>query len=72
MQFLATMGNTSVKILEIQKVTESKKHRTFEFKIKVQFKNWEEPTNKQGLETLLINVSSFGTSVEEYIHKDVG
>nr|WP_106779114.1 DUF3888 domain-containing protein [Lysinibacillus timonensis] len=62
---------TSVKILELKRITDNAKDRPFEFELKIQVETWEEPTNKQGLETILMHVGSSGTLVLEYSHKDI-
>jgi hypothetical protein len=57
----------SVKILEFERRREGE----FHFKIKVQVPTWEEPTNKQSLDTITLEVSPFQSSVTGYTSKEI-
>lgn len=57
----------SVQIVEFQRIKEGE----FNFRIKVQVPTWEEPSNKQSLDTITLEISPFKTAVTGFSHKDI-
>ncbi|WP_366160532.1 DUF3888 domain-containing protein [Bacillus infantis] len=55
----------SVKILNF----EQRKEGEYNFKIKVQVPTWEEPSNKQSLDTITLEISPFRSIVTDYTSK---
>ncbi|WP_162990432.1 DUF3888 domain-containing protein [Mesobacillus foraminis] len=55
----------SVEILDFEQIKEGE----FNFKIKVRVPTWEEPTNKQSLDTITLEISPFRSIVTDFTSK---